>query len=298
MNPSCVRLPIDLLDAPNSQQQYFLRSRKMQRPRAVAESERKPRMCYDDQAKPPIPEGEKGAIKTEDLELNASDGNRFMAYLALPDQPASAQIVILPDIRGLHEFYKELAVRFAEIGYAALAIDYFGRTAGISSRAEGFDFWPHVQQMTPTTVFADIQAGLETLQVRAGQPSSFTIGFCLGGMLAFRSGMQHFPLSGVIGFYAGLSRPFGGATTLLEDASQVHVPALGLFGGADQGIPVEQVEQLDQALDQTGVVHQILIYPNAPHSFFDRRFEEYTSESADAWTRVLAFIKARSATLA
>ncbi len=65
---------------------------------------------------------------------------------------------------------------------------------------------------------------------------------------------------------------------------------LGLFGGADQGIPVEDVKQFDDALTQAKVEHEIIIYPGAPHSFFDRKFEEYKDACDDAWTRMLAFI--------
>ena len=75
-------------------------------------------MCYDDNARPPVPEGATGAAHGKDLVLESADGNRFAAYLATPSVPASAQVLILPDIRGLHQFYKDLALRFAEIGFS------------------------------------------------------------------------------------------------------------------------------------------------------------------------------------
>jgi carboxymethylenebutenolidase len=252
-------------------------------------------MCYDDEARPPTPPGSAGAVTTSEFEITAADGNQAMAFLALPEAPPKAQILILPDIRGLHTFYKELASRFAEVGIAALAIDYFGRTAGSTSRAEGFDFWPHVHQMTIATALADIRAGLAALQAHAGPGQAFTVGFCLGGTISFLSGANDLGLTGVIGFYSGLSRPFGGGQPLLEQANTIRTPALGLFGGADQGIPPEQVEQFDALLDQAGVEHHILIYPGAPHSFFDRRAEEFASDSADAWAQVLGFIQKQTA---
>ena len=73
-------------------------------------------MCYDDNARPPLPLGAGGATSAEDLALTAADGNRFAAYRAVPDGPARAQALIFPDVRGLHQFYKDLAVRFAEQG--------------------------------------------------------------------------------------------------------------------------------------------------------------------------------------
>lgn len=252
-------------------------------------------MCYDDQARPPLPPGATGAGHGADLVLEAEDGNRFAAFSAAPDAAAGAQVLILPDIRGLHQFYKELALRFAEVGIAALAMDYFGRTAGIGSRDEGFEFRPHVDQLTLPTVFADVRASLAHLRQQAGeQAARFTVGFCLGGTLSFLCGTQELDLAGVIGFYAGMTRTFGGSGTLLDHAATIRYPALGLFGEADAGIPVEKVEAFDAALDTAGVEHEVVIYPGAPHSFFDRRAAEYAEASADAWQRVLGFIRARS----
>ena len=95
-------------------------------------------MCYDDNARPPVPPISGGAADGQDIVLTAPDGNRFSAYIAYSAQTDGPQVLIYPDIRGLHQFYKELALRFAEVGIRALAIDYFGRTAGLTSRAEPF----------------------------------------------------------------------------------------------------------------------------------------------------------------
>ena len=255
-------------------------------------------MCYDDNARPPLPEGAIGAAHGEDLVLEASDGNRFAAYLATPSAPASAQVLILPDIRGLHQFYKDLALRFAEIGVAAIAMDYFGRTAGLTARDDSFEFMPHVQQAKPATIFADASAALAHLRAQTGaDKASFSVGFCFGGALSFLCGTQDLGLAGVIGFYAGMARDFGNGT-LLDQAGMIGIPALGLFGGADQGIPAEQVEEFDRRLDATGVAHEIVIYPGAPHSFFDRKFAEFADASADAWERVRGFIAAQAAPVA
>jgi carboxymethylenebutenolidase len=252
-------------------------------------------MCYDDNARPPVPEGAAGAARGEDLMLEAADGNRFAAYLATPSAPASAQVLILPDPRGLHQFYKDLALRFAEIGVAAIAMDYFGRTAGLTARDDAFEFMPHVQQTRPATIFADAAASLAHMRAQTGADKvSFSVGFCFGGALSFLCGTQQdLALAGVIGFYAVMTRDLGNGT-LLDQAGAIRTPALGLFGGADQGIPVETVEEFDRRLDATGVAHAIVIYPGAPHSFFDRRFAEFADASADAWERVRGFIAAQA----
>ncbi len=249
-------------------------------------------MCYDDQARPPQPPGAVGAVQSAELELTASDGNRFMAFRAVPETSPTAQILILPDVRGLHQFYKELALRFAEVGIAASAMDYFGRTAGISARDESFVFMPHVEQLTLEAVYADAAATLADLRSHAGEQPPFTLGFCMGGTLSFMAGAETLDLAGVIGFYSGMTRSFEGRGTLLERAHDIRRPALGLFGGADQGIPPEKVAAFDQALDMAGIEHKIISYPGAPHSFFDRRQEEFAEASADAWQQVLDFIQA------
>ena len=98
---------------------------------------------------PPIPVIAGAAVSHDDLVLEAADGNRFAAFAAQPDEPAAVGIVVLPDVRGLYRFYEELALRFAERGYAAVAIDYFGRTAGVSKRDDDFEYMEHVAQTTP-----------------------------------------------------------------------------------------------------------------------------------------------------
>src|SRR2546430_1967927 len=106
-------------------------------------------MCFDSDSSPPIPVISGAAISHDDLVLEAPDGNRFAAFAASPDEPATTGVVILPDVRGLYRFYEELALRFAERGYAAAAFDYFGRTAGVAKRGDDFEYMQHVQQTTP-----------------------------------------------------------------------------------------------------------------------------------------------------
>ena len=249
-------------------------------------------MCYSDDARPPIPPGDAGATTTEDLVLTASDSNRFAAFAAYPAQPTHSVVIIYPDVRGLHQFYKELAMRFAETGTAALALDYFGRTAGLTSRDESFEFMPHVQQLTLDTFTRDVEAALTYMRGKFGADASvFVIGFCMGGALTLQTGTNPtLGFTGLMPFYAALSRPFGGRGTVLENAERIVYPVRGFFGGADKGIPESEVKQLDEKLTVAGVDHHLEIYPDAPHSFFDRRATEYADASSDAWTRVLEFI--------
>ncbi len=249
-------------------------------------------MCYDDKARPPAPPGAKGTARGEDVVLTASDGNRFAAYFAAPGQPSDAQIIIYPDVRGLHHFYKELALRFAEVGVTALAIDYFGRTAGLTSRDESFEYMPHVQQIQLESFTLDVKAAQGYLRDRAGaEKPTFVVGFCMGGAFTLVTGtIPDFGFAGLIPFYAGLTRGFGTRGTTLDVASEVKYPVMGFFGGADQGIPADKVQELDEKLNQAGVEHELKIYEGAPHSFFDRKATDFAEASSDAWRRALDFI--------
>ena len=126
-------------------------------------------MCFDLDSLPPIPEIRGAAISHDDLELVAGDGTRFAAFVALPDEASGTGVVVLPDVRGLYRFYEELALRFAERGFTALAIDYFGRTAGAEKRVEDFAYPDHVAQTTPEHVQADVGRGRRVPPVAGGR---------------------------------------------------------------------------------------------------------------------------------
>jgi carboxymethylenebutenolidase len=248
-------------------------------------------MCYDSKAQPPFPAERRGGARGNDLVVNARDGNRFAAFAARAENPLGTQVVILPDVRGLHQFYKDLALLFAEAGVNALVWDYFGRTAAGLPRDETFEFWPHVQQMQPETFTTDLEAALTASRNEFGNQPLFTLGFCMGGSLSLMAATGDHGLAGAVAFYSGLSRAFGAIQpTVLEFCSAIRVPILDLFGGADQGIPPEDIASFKEKLTAAQVNHQVVVYDGAPHSFFDRRWTEYAQASADAWTRILAFL--------
>jgi carboxymethylenebutenolidase len=259
------------------------------------------RVCFELDAEPPVlPLAAAGnsQVRGEELVLKSVDGTPFAAFAGHVETvtPAPAGIVILPDVRGLFRFYRDLALRFAEAGIEAVAIDYFGRTAGLTARDEQFDFWPHVQQTTAANVAADVASAVAYLRDTAGGGARaiFTVGFCFGGRSSFLQAANKMGLSGVIGFYGGLGEYPGRGPSPSELAPQFECPVLGLFGGADEGIPQETIQQFDQALTQAHVEHKLVVYPGAPHSFFDRKQEEFAQESADAWHLMLEFIAAHT----
>lgn len=237
-----------------------------------------------------------GASYGQDLVLTSADGTQFNAYVCAPDAPNGAGIVIMPDVRGLFQFYKELAERFAVAGVQAITIDYFGRTAGLTPRDESFDYMPHVQQTMPDQIRQDVAAAIKYLSDMPGRAprAVFTVGFCFGGGQSFLQAANQHGLAGVIGFYGSPTAERNGGPSPIARIGEFQCPVLGLFGGADPGIPLEDVKKFDDALGQAGIEHEIVVYPGAPHSFFDRRYTEYQEQSANSWLRMLDFIGAHT----
>ena len=243
-------------------------------------------MCYTNRARPPLPPIIGGSTDDRDLVLTSKDGNRFGAYAARAEKPTGAGIVVMPDVRGLHPFYKELARQFAGMGIDAVVMDYFGRTAGIGERGDDFDWKIHVPQTQREQVAADCAASIEFLQSKAGGSvnSVFTVGFCFGGAMSWRQSADQPGLSGAIGFY-------GRPSMVREMIPQMKAPLLLLIAGADQATSQEEFVQFDKELTEARVTHQKVVYQGAPHSFFDRSFAEHKDACEDAWRQMLSFIK-------
>ena len=246
-------------------------------------------MCFDADSSPPIPVIAGAAVSHDDLVLEAAGGNRFAAFSAAPEELTTTGIAILPDVRGLYRFYEELALRFAERGHAAIAFDYFGRTAGVTKRDETFEYVPHVQQTTPEGVQADVAAVVA--QLRAGGCTTiFTVGFCFGGRNSWLAAASGHGLAGAVGFY-GMPGERHGAPGPTQRAAEIAAPILALQAGADEHILAEHNTAFDTALAEAGIEHDVVTYDGAPHSFFDRKQEQFADASDDAWRRVLAFVE-------
>jgi carboxymethylenebutenolidase len=243
-------------------------------------------MCYTNDARPPLPPIMGGSTDEGELVLTAADGNRFRAYAARASTPSGAGAVVIPDPRGVHPFYKELVSRFAQAGVDAVVVDYLDRTAGMSERPENFDLRAAIGQTTPDAIAADVAAGIAYLRSPAGgaAESVFTVGFCFGGAQSWRQSAAQPDLAGSIGFYGIPSR-------VRDVIPQMRAPLLLLLAGNDQATTREDFAQFEIELTQAGVAHKMVVYEGAPHSFFDRSFEQHKDASADAWRQMLAFIK-------
>lgn len=250
-------------------------------------------MCFSADARPPLPPIRGGAIDARDLVLASRDGAEFAAYAARAERPTGAGIVIIPDVRGLHPYFEELALRFAEAGVHAVALDPYARSAGTAKRDEDFDPQPHVLALEPDRVNDDVAAAAEFLRSPdGGEPERlYTIGFCLGGRISLLQAATGLGLSGVIGFYPWpVDEHRSGLPAPADEAPRFGCEVLAIYGGADQGISPEARDAFDRALDDAGVQHRTIVYPGAPHSFFDRKAAEFSDASTDAWRQVLDFV--------
>src|SRR3954463_1596831 len=246
-------------------------------------------MCHDHDSRPPAPPRTGDVAERGMLSLTSADGTEFSAAYAAPARDAGVGVVVLPDIRGLHPYYVALAERFAEAGLPAVAIDYFGRTAGLAGAESGtgvresdFDWQTHIPQTKPEAIDADITAAIPYPR---GPPRPalpvVTVGFCFGGSHSWRQAGGDLDLAGCAGFY-------GRPGMVGEAAARAHLPTVMLIGGADQATPVEDQMKLAETMRAAGAEVDAVVYDGAPHSFFDRAFGDWAEACRDAWEHVLA----------
>lgn len=249
-------------------------------------------MCVDHDARlPALPAGDHEVTGSR-IHLVAADDTTFEAYAASPaEEPSRSSVIVLPDVRGLFGFYEDLACQFAAHGHRSIAIDYFGRTAGTDPRADDFPFMDHIAQTTSPGLNADIAAADARLRAEDPATDIYTVGFCFGGSVSWGAATHDHGLAGVVGFYGrpDADRPAGDGP-IWDRAHLIDCPVLALFGGDDPGIPPENVERFDTALSRAGIDHDVVTYPGAPHSFFDRSQDDFVEESLDAWRRIADFV--------
>ncbi|MEV4326130.1 dienelactone hydrolase family protein [Microbispora rosea] len=239
-------------------------------------------MCHDIDSRPPAaPVVTGGVAEHGPLEIGTVDGNRFRAYRTAPAVPNGRNVLLLPDVRGLHPFYASLARRFAEAGFHTLVMDYYGRSAGTGDRDDSFDGYAHLALLQPLHVETDAAAAATA--IRAWHPGPlFSVGFCLGGGYSWRLGAAGLGLAGAIGFY-------GPPRFLGDRAAEPSAPLLMLLAGADVVTTPEEYATLTAAFDRTEKEYEEHVYDGAPHSFFDDSYDRWQEACADAWHRILGF---------
>ena len=239
-------------------------------------------MCFTSDRRPPEPPKTSEVGDHGPLVLTAADGNRFCAFEAVPVTRRGASLVLLPDIRGLHAFYTDLALCCAQAGIDTVALDPYGRSAGLTARADDFEFTAHATALTPQHVLADTHAAAARLRERSDDPV-FTLGFCMFGGQSWRLAATDLHPAGSIGFY-------GRPSAAQDVVGDLTAPLLILAAGDDKATSPQENAAFVSALEEAGAVHDYVVYEGAPHSFFDRGFEQWRPECTDAWVRILGFM--------
>jgi carboxymethylenebutenolidase len=249
-------------------------------------------MCTHADSLPPAPPDSGKLGQSAPRTLTAADANTFAVYVATTTAQAAPGVVILPDVRGLHGYYADLAEATAGAGIHAMAIDFYGRSAGPHPRGEDFDPAPHRQAVRDEQVRLDVAAAVDAVR-DAGATRVVVWGFCFGGRGALLHASQP-GVDGAIGCYGWPTRveENGSSPELEARAGRVRAPVLAVYGGADDKITAADRDAYDDALRQSGATFETVVYPGAPHSFFDRKMADHADACADLWRRVIAFVNA------
>ncbi len=246
-------------------------------------------MCVGPGSRPPRPPRSGHLSESTRLTITSADGTPVAARLATSGVPKATSVVLLPDVRGLHPYYEALAEELAQAGVHALAIDLYARTAGAEYRDDSFDYAPHRSAATDAGVSSDVDGAIKHLG-KLGMERAYVMGFCFGGRAAFMQAPKP-EVAGVVGFYGWPARTADGGSPVQQARDGLtKAPVLALYGGADQGITREDVDAFERALQAAAVPHTTVVYPGAPHSFFDRKMDEHADACEDAWARVLDFM--------
>jgi carboxymethylenebutenolidase len=220
-----------------------------------------------------------------------------LGYRAQPDAGTPAGVVVIHDVWGLYDHYRDLARRLADAGYAALAVNLYRREREPKITDPGR--W--IRALDDRQVLADVQAAIDSLAA-SGAPKVGVLGCCMGGQYTILAAAGCNGLSAAVPFYGmlsdehGLLAPAPGETidrarkprSPLAGASELRCPTLAFFGAEDAFIPLADVRAFEARL---APAHRVVVYPGAGHAFLnDTRAELYRPEAArDAWTRTLAW---------
>lgn len=244
------------------------------------------------------------AIRTDTAGLMAgeiliptSDG-LMKAYWAMPATGSKfPTVLVVQEIFGVHEYIRDTCRRLAKAGYLAVAPDIFARQGDMAKITDLQAAIDVAQRVPDAQVLADFDTTARFVDATGkGNMDKLAItGFCYGGRIALLYTAHQPKVKAAIAWYGPLVRP----KTALQPAHPIDVvarlnaPVLGLYGGADQGIPLDTVEQMKKALTAAGKKHEFVVYPDAPHAFHADYRPSYRKEPAeDGWRRLLAWLKA------
>jgi carboxymethylenebutenolidase len=242
------------------------------------------------------------AIKTDTAGLAAGDAKVKVAdgdmpvYFARPANVANPPVILVAmEIFGLHEYIKDVTRRLGKLGAFAVAPDYYFRKGDLTKVTEIPQLMPLVNTKPDAELVSDLDATVAWAKSQGGNSGRLGImGFCRGGRTVWVYSASNKDLKAGVAFYGSLVDPAnpGWPKSPIALAPEMKAPVLGLYGEADQGIPVAQVEQMKAALQGAGKTADFKIYPGAPHGFHADYRPSYRKESADdAWNQMQAWFK-------
>ena len=240
-----------------------------------------------------------GGLTTGEAKVKVSDGE-MPVYFAKPANAQNAPVILVAmEVFGLHEYIRDVTRRLAKLGAFAVAPDYYFRKGvDLTKITDTAQLMPIVNAKPDTELIADLDATAAWAKSQGGDSSKLGIvGFCRGGRTVWVYAANNANLKAGVAFYGSLVDPAGQKAvwpkSSTELAPDMKAPVLGLYGEADQGIPVTQVEAMKAALQAAGKKAEFHIYPGAPHGFHADYRPSYRKEAADdAWNRAAAWFKA------
>jgi carboxymethylenebutenolidase len=237
-------------------------------------------------------------LKAGDAKVKV-EGGEMPVYFARPEKAKNPPVVLVAmEIFGLHEYIKDVTRRLAKAGAFAIAPDYYFRKGeDLTKITEMPKLMPIVNSKPDAELLADLDATAAWAKSQGGNTGRLgIIGFCRGGRTVWQYAAHSKQLKAGVAFYGSLVDPPAQKAVWpkspTELAAEVKAPVLGLYGEADQGIPVAQVEAMKEALAKAKKKTEFKIYPGAPHGFHADYRPSYRKEAAeDAWNQALAFLK-------
>jgi carboxymethylenebutenolidase len=232
-----------------------------------------------------------------EIEIPVTDG-KIPGYRAMPARGTHFPVVlVVQEIFGVHEYIKDVCRRLAKAGYLAVAPALFAREGDVSQMTDIKKILDTVVAKVPD---AQVLSDLDATAAWAGQHSGNTgrlgiTGFCWGGRIAWLYAAHDPKLKAAVAWYGRLT---GNKDALhpqqpMELVTSLRAPVLGLYGAADQGIPVKSVEAMRSALKSARSASEIVIYPDAGHAFHaDYRPSYRPGPAKDGWNRMLRWFKA------
>ncbi len=224
-------------------------------------------------------------------------GGEAPAYRAKPARGSGfATILVVHEIWGVHEHFKDVCRRLGKLGYQAVSVDLFARRGNAAAMTDVPQIISTIVAPTPDTqLMADLDATARWAAQDGGDAGKLGItGFCWGGRVVWMYAAHNPNLKAGVAWYGALNfQPGEQRPRQPRDvAAQLHAPVLGLYGGADTGIPQTQVEELRAALRAANKPSEIHVYPDTPHAFYADYRPSYRAEQArDGWARMQAWFR-------